>query len=168
TWLMRMAGRSYVPVLRRVLRFPLLTAGVAALIFAGSLAIVPYLGAEFIPTLDEGSIVVMMYRVPGISVAESLHGNEIIENVLREFPEVQTVYCRTGRPEVATDPMAIDQSDVYVFLKPSSEWPHARTKEDLVSAMREKLEEHAPGAGYSFSQPIQMRMQELMESGVRS
>ena len=138
------------------------------LIFIASLAAVPYLGAEFIPTLDEGSIVVMMYRVPGISVSESLHGNEIIENVLREFPEVSSVYCRTGRPEVATDPMAIDQSDVYVFLKPSSEWPRPRTKDDLVAAMREKLEEHAPGAGYSFSQPIQMRMQELMESGVRS
>jgi cobalt-zinc-cadmium resistance protein CzcA len=165
---MRMAGNAYVPVLRRVLRFPLLTAGAAALVFAGSLAIVPNLGAEFIPTLDEGSIVVMMYRVPGISVAESLHGNEIIESVLREFPEVQTVYCRTGRPEVATDPMAIDQSDVYVFLKPASEWPRKRSKDDLVTAMKLKLEEHAPGAGYSFSQPIQMRMQELRESGVRS
>jgi cobalt-zinc-cadmium resistance protein CzcA len=129
---------------------------------------VPYLGAEFIPTLDEGSIVVMMYRVPGISVTESLHGNEIIENVLREFPEVQTVYCRTGRPEVATDPMAIDQSDVYVFLKPRSEWPRSLSKDDLVAAMKAKLEEHAPGAGYSFSQPIEMRMQELMEAGVRS
>lgn len=168
TWLMRTAGAAYLPVLRRVLRFPRLTAAVGALIFIASLAAVPYLGAEFIPTLDEGSIVVMMYRVPGISVSESLHGNEIIENVLREFPEVSSVYCRTGRPEVATDPMAIDQSDVYVFLKPSSEWPRPRTKDDLVSAMKEKLEEHAPGAGYSFSQPIQMRMQELMESGVRS
>ncbi|MEI9973508.1 MAG: CusA/CzcA family heavy metal efflux RND transporter [Ignavibacteriota bacterium] len=168
TWLMRTADAAYIPVLRRVLRFPRLTAAVGAVIFVASLALVPYLGAEFMPTLDEGSIVVMMYRVPGISVAESLHGNEIIENVLREFPEVQTVYCRTGRPEVATDPMAIDQSDVYVFLKPSSEWPHARTKDDLISAMRTKLQEHAPGAGYSFSQPIQMRMQELMESGVRS
>jgi len=168
TWLMRKAGAGYVPVLRRALRFPLVTAGVAAVVFIASVAIVPYLGAEFMPTLDEGSIVVMMYRVPGISATESLHGNEIIENVLREFPEVQTVYCRTGRPEVATDPMAIDQSDVYVFLKPPSEWPRARTKDDLVSAMKAKLEQHAPGAGYSFSQPIQMRMQELMEAGVRS
>lgn len=168
TWLMRNAGAAYVPVLRRALRFPLVTAGVAALVFVASLAIVPYLGAEFIPTLDEGSIVVMMYRVPGISVPESLHGNEIIESVLREFPEVQTVYCRTGRPEVATDPMAIDQSDVYVFVKPVSEWPRQRSKDDLVAAMKAKLEEHAPGAGYSFSQPIQMRMQELMEAGVRS
>ncbi|WP_321476148.1 CusA/CzcA family heavy metal efflux RND transporter [uncultured Paludibaculum sp.] len=168
TWLMRKAEAAYVPVLRRVLRFPVMTAAAGAVVFLASLAAVPYLGAEFIPTLDEGSIVVMMYRVPGISVIESMHGNEIIENVLKEFPEVRSVYCRTGRPEVATDPMAIDQSDVYVFLKPTSEWPRARTKDELIVAMRAKLEEHAPGAGYSFSQPIQMRMQELMESGVRS
>ncbi|MGC4050183.1 MAG: CusA/CzcA family heavy metal efflux RND transporter [Paludibaculum sp.] len=168
TWVMRRAGAAYAPILRRTLRFPMVTGGLAALSLVVAMALAPRLGAEFIPTLDEGSIVVMMYRVPGISVAESLHGNEIIENVLREFPEVQTVYCRTGRPEVATDPMAIDQSDVYVFLKPASDWPGRRTKEDLISSMKSKLEEHAPGAGYSFSQPIQMRMQELMEAGVRS
>lgn len=168
TWLMHRAGLAYGPVLRRAMRFPLATAGLAGLVFLTSLALIPRLGAEFMPTLDEGSIVVMMYRVPGISVTESLHGNEIIENVLHEFPEVQTVYCRTGRPEVATDPMAIDQSDVYVFLKPVSQWPSRRTKDDLVSAMKRKLEQHAPGAGYSFSQPIQMRMQELMEAGIRS
>ena len=132
TWLMRRASHAYAPVLRRALRFPLVTALVAAVLFASSGFIVPFLGAEFIPTLDEGSIVVMMFRVPGISVAESLHGNEIIESVLLHFPEVDSVVSRTGRPEVATDPMAIDQSDVYVSLKPVSQWPKARTKEELV------------------------------------
>jgi cobalt-zinc-cadmium resistance protein CzcA len=168
TWLMRRFSRPYGPVLRRALRFPLATAGVAALIFVASLVLVPFLGSEFIPNLDEGSIVVMMYRVPGISVEESLHGNEIIESVLHHFPEVSKVVSRTGRPEVATDPMAIDQSDVYVFLKPHSEWPQKRTKAELIDAMKERLEREAPGAGYSFSQPIQMRMQELMEAGIRS
>jgi len=168
TWLMRQFDRAYRPVLLRALRHPLLTAGIAAGIFAVSLLGIRFLGAEFMPTLDEGSIVVMMYRVPGISVTESLHGNEIIETVLREFPEVSRVVCRTGRPEVATDPMAIDQSDVYVTLKPVGEWPQNRTKEDLIAAMKKRLEDEAPGAAYSFSQPIQMRMQELMEAGVRS
>jgi len=168
TWLMRTFDRGYRPLLQRALRHPLLTAGIAAVVFAGSLAFVPFLGAEFIPNLDEGSILVMMYRVPGISMEESLHGNEIIETVLLEFPEVERVVCRTGRPEVATDPMAIDQSDVYVTLKPPSQWPEARTKEDLIAAMKERLESHAPGAAYSFSQPIQMRMQELSEAGLRS
>jgi len=110
----------------------------------------------------------MMYRVPGISISESLHGNQIIETVLREFPEVATVYSRTGSPEVATDPMAIDQSDVYVALKPIDQWPKKRSKEDLIEAMKKRLENEAPGALYSFSQPIQMRMQELMEGGSRS
>jgi cobalt-zinc-cadmium resistance protein CzcA len=168
TWLMRRFSRPYGPVLKRALRFPLVTAGVAAVVFVASLAVVPFLGSEFIPNLDEGSIVVMMYRVPGISLEESLHGNEIIESVLHHFREVDTVVSRTGRPEVATDPMAIDQSDVYVFLKPVSQWPQKRSKDELIAAMKERLEREAPGAGYSFSQPIQMRMQELMEAGVRS
>jgi heavy metal efflux system protein len=168
TWLMRRASRLYIPFLGRALRFPLVTAGIAVALFVISLFIAPFLGAEFIPTLDEGSIVIMMFRVPGISVAESLHGNEIIESVLRHFPEVERVVSRTGRPEVATDPMAIDQSDVYITLKPVNQWPRSRTKEDLVEAMKEALEKEAPGAGYSFSQPIQMRTAELMEAGIRS
>jgi cobalt-zinc-cadmium resistance protein CzcA len=168
TWLMRRFHRLYRPALDGVLRFPKLTFVAAATVFVVSLIGVPFLGAEFMPRLDEGSIVVMMFRLPGISLTESLHGNQIVESVLNEFPEVETAFCRTGSPEVATDPMALDQSDVYVMLKPVSEWPHKRTKEDLINAMKERLAMEAPGANYSFSQPIQMRMQELMEAGVRS
>jgi heavy metal efflux system protein len=149
-------------------RFPIVTAAIAIAVFAASLTAIPSLGAEFLPELDEGSIVIMMFRLPGISLEESQHGNEIIETVLRHFPEVQTVVSRTGRPEVATDPMAIDQSDVYITLKPPSEWPAPKTKEELITEMKARLEEEAPGAAYSFSQPIQMRMQELMEAGLRS
>jgi cobalt-zinc-cadmium resistance protein CzcA len=168
TWFMRKADQWYRPLLQRSLRHPVWTSGIAVGIFAVSLIAIPFLGAEFIPSLDEGSILVQMYRVPGISITESLHGNEIIETVLREFPEVSTVFSRTGSPEVATDPMAIDQSDVYVTLKPSDQWPKKRSKGDLIAAMKKRLEEEAPGAVYSFSQPIQMRMQELMEGGSRS
>lgn len=168
TWFMRKADQGYRPLLQRSLRHPVWTSGIAVAIFAVSLIAIPFLGAEFIPSLDEGSILVQMYRVPGISITESLHGNEIIETVLREFPEVSTVFSRTGSPEVATDPMAIDQSDVYVTLKPSDQWPKKRSKGDLIAAMKKRLEEEAPGAVYSFSQPIQMRMQELMEGGSRS
>jgi cobalt-zinc-cadmium resistance protein CzcA len=168
TWLMRKVHQWYEPALARALRNPGWTTGLAVSVFAVSLVAVPFLGAVFIPSLDEGSILVMMYRVPGISVTESLHGNEIIETVLHEFPEVATVYSRTGSPEVATDPMAIDQSDVYVMLKPASQWPRRRNKEDLIEAMQRRLNEEAPGALYSFSQPIQMRVQELMEGGARS
>jgi heavy metal efflux system protein len=95
-------------------------------------------------------------------------GIQIIETVLRESPEVAAVFSRTGSAEVATDPMAIDQSDVYVMLKPVNQWPKKRSKEDLIETMQKRLDEEAPGALYSFSQPIQMRMQELMEGGARS
>src|SRR5262249_1194791 len=168
TWLMRQFHHLYSPALARTLSSPKLTVGVAVTIFALSLSVVPFLGREFMPRLEEGSIVIMMYRLPGISLAESEHGNAIIETVLRHFPEVETVVSRTGRPEVATDPMALDQSDVYVMLKPLPQWPARKTKEQLIGEMKARLEEEAPGAVYSFSQPIQMRMQELMEAGVRS
>ncbi len=168
TWVMRKAVRAYRPALAGAIGHPLLTVGVAAVIFALSLAAAGSLGAEFIPRLDEGSLLIQMYRLPGISITESLHGNEIIEKVLLQFPEVESVYSRTGRAEVAIDPMAIDQSDVYIFLRPPSEWPNRRTKEELVEEMRKKLHERAPGAVYSFSQPIQMRTQEMMEAGIRS
>lgn len=168
TWLMRQFHRMYTPALRKTIRHPKLTFSLAAGIFVLSLIGIPFMGTEFMPKLDEGSIVVQMYRLPGISLTESLHGNQIVETVLKEFPEVQTVFCRTGSPEVATDPMALDQSDVYVMLKPVNEWPHPRTKNDLIAAMQARLLQHAPGAVYGFSQPIQMRMQELMEAGVRS
>jgi cobalt-zinc-cadmium resistance protein CzcA len=120
------------------------------------------------PRLDEGSILIDMFRLPGISMDESIHGNEVLESVLKEFPEVGTVVSRTGTAEVATDPMALDQSDVYVMLKPREQWPTGRSKDDLIAAIRERINKEAPGAGYSFSQPIQMRMQELMETGSRS
>jgi heavy metal efflux system protein len=168
TWIMRQIHLLYEPLLSKVLRHPLTTTAAALMLFGISVLGATFLGAEFIPQLDEGSILVMMYRLPGISISESLHGNEIIEKVLREFPQVAYVFSRTGRPEVATDPMALDQSDVYVMLKPNSQWPEKISKTDLIESMRKRLQEEAPGAGYSFSQPIQMRMQELTEAGLRS
>lgn len=168
TWVMARMRRLYRPALERALQFPTATLAIAAAVFGSSLVAIPFLGAEFLPRLDEGSVLVQMYRLPGISMSESLHGNEIIESVLREFPEVEKVVSRTGSPEIATDPMALDQSDVYVMLKPKSDWPRNITKSELVDAMRERLDKEAPGALYSFSQPIQMRMQELMEAGLRS
>jgi cobalt-zinc-cadmium resistance protein CzcA len=168
TWLMARLRLAYQPSLDRALRAPKATLVIAATVFAASLVAIPFLGAEFIPRLDEGSILIMMFRVPGVSLSESLHGNQIIESVIREFPEVDKVVTRTGSPEIATDPMALDQSDVYVMLKPNGDWPKGTTKAELIDSMRARLQKEAPGAVYSFSQPIQMRMQELMEAGSRS
>ncbi|MDQ2844070.1 MAG: CusA/CzcA family heavy metal efflux RND transporter [Acidobacteriota bacterium] len=168
TWLMHHMHAAYEPLLAKSLHHPRIISVLAVAVFGISVLAATRLGAEFIPQLDEGSILVEMYRLPGISIDESLLGNEIIETILREFPEVQYVFSRTGRPEVATDPMALDQSDVYVMLKPRSEWPKGRSKATLIEAMRKRLITEAPGAAYSFSQPIQMRMQELTEAGLRS
>ena len=168
TWLMRMIGAAYAPLLQRAMRRPLVTFGIAMVLFMASLSVIPFLGAEFIPRLDEGSILVTTFRLPGTSLTESLRANGIVERVLLRFPEVTTVVTRTGSPEIAAEPMGIEENDSYVMLKPIAEWPSKRTKEELVAAMREALQKEAPGAFYSFTQPIQMIMQALMEAGSRS
>ncbi|OFV97302.1 MAG: cation transporter [Acidobacteria bacterium RIFCSPLOWO2_02_FULL_61_28] len=168
TWLMRGIGAAYSPVLQRAMRRPLVTFGVATLLFLASLSVIPFLGAEFIPRLDEGSILVTTFRLPGTSLTESLRANGVVERVLLRFPEVTTVVTRTGSPEIAAEPMGIEENDSYVMLKPIAEWPSKRTKEELVAAMEEALEKEAPGAFYSFTQPIEMLMQTLMEAGLRT
>jgi cobalt-zinc-cadmium resistance protein CzcA len=168
TWLMSRISAAYSPVLQRAMRRPLVTFGIAMVLFLASLSLIPFLGAEFIPRLDEGSIIVTSFRLPGISLTDSLRANTVVERVLLRFPEVTTVVTRTGSPEIAAEPMGIEENDSYVMLKPMAEWPSKRTKEELVVAMREALQKEAPGAFYSFTQPIQMLMQTLMEAGSRS
>jgi len=168
TWLMQRISAGYLPILQRAMRRPLLTFGIAVALFLASLSVFPFLGAEFIPRLDEGSILVNTFRLPGTSLTESLRANGVAERVLRRFPEVSTVVTRTGRPEIATEPMGIEESDMYVMLKPVSEWSGERTKADLIAAMNEALKKEVPEAFYRFTQPIQMITQHLMEAGLRS
>jgi cobalt-zinc-cadmium resistance protein CzcA len=168
TWLMRKFGDWYAPVLDRVMQRPKATFGVALALFAASAAVVPYLGGEFIPQLDEGSLLVTTFRLPGTSLTDALRGNTIVEKTLLTFPEVTTVVTRTGSPEIAAEPMGIEENDSYIMLKPKEEWTTGRTKEQLIAEMREALHTAAPGAFYSFTQPIQMLMQTLMEAGSRS
>jgi cobalt-zinc-cadmium resistance protein CzcA len=168
TGLMHRISAAYSPVLQGAMRFPLVTFGVAMVLFLASLTAIPFLGAEFIPQLDEGSIIVTTFRLPGTSLTDALRANGVVERVLLRFPEVTTVVTRTGSPEIAAEPMGIEENDSYVMLKPIAEWPSKRTKEELIAAMREALQKEAPGAFYSFTQPIQMLMQTLMEAGSRS
>ena len=155
----------YERTLRQVLRFKPLTVGVAVVAFVSSLAVVPFLGSEFLPELDEGSILVQSIRLPSVSLEKSLDTQEQIEKALLSFPEVETVVGRTGRPDIASDPMGVNLTDNFVMLKPRSEWKHA-SKDDLIDAMRERLAE-IPGVNYNFTQPIAMRVDELV-SGVKS
>ncbi len=158
----------YEPVLQAVMRRPRRTAALAVALFAGSLGIVPLLGAEFIPRLDEGAIALQIWRVPSISLEQSNALSTLAEQVIVEQfgDEVSTVVSRTGRAEIATDPMGVEISDVYVMLKPREGW-RFDSKESLVAALDEALKKNVPAAIFSYSQPIELRVAELI-SGVRS
>ena len=167
TWIVRTAKRLYLPVLRGVLQRPILPVAIAVLGFLVSLGVALRMGAEFIPRLDEGAIAIQAWRLPSVALSESVASTTLIEKELKKFPEVLTVVSRTGQAEIPTDPMGVEISDVYVILKPHEEWVTASTREDLISKMNERLEKAIPGNIFSYSQPIELRMQELI-AGVRS
>ena len=136
-------------------------------IFLVSLLAASRMGTEFIPSLDEGDIALHALRIPGTSLTEAVKMQHIIEDELRKFPEVKTVFAKIGTAEVATDPMPPSVADGFVILKPRAEWPDpARDKQDLVHAIEEVLSK-VPGNNYEFTQPIEMRFNELI-AGVRS
>lgn len=156
----------YLPVLRQSLANPKKTLVITGSALIGSLLLVPFLGSEFIPSLDEGSLTVQSFRLPSVSVTDTVRTSAAVEKALLSFPEVEKVVARAGRAEIASDPMGIDVSDIFVSLKPRSEWKTATTKDELVDKMRERLES-VPGMSFSFSQPIALRVDELI-SGVKS
>jgi cobalt-zinc-cadmium resistance protein CzcA len=157
----------YRPWLHRTVARPLFTGAIAAGVFVASLGLVPFMGAEFIPTLDEGAVALQAWRLPSVSLTESIKSTTLIERTLKQFPEVVTVVSRTGQAEIPTDPMGVETSDIYVILKDHSEWTTASTKEGLVAAFNEALVREVPGNVLSYSQPIELRVQELI-AGVRS
>lgn len=166
-FLFRQVRRLYAPALARAMARRRVTVGIALALFAVSLALTPLLGAEFIPRLDEGAIAMQIWRLPSISLEESNVVSTRVERVLRQqFPEIETVVSRTGRAEIATDPMGVEISDTYIRLRPRESWRFA-SKEALVEAIDAALDESFAGVIFSFSQPIELRMQELI-AGVRS
>ena len=166
-WLMRKLRAIYEPSLSWAMghtRWVVLLSSVA---FLSSLLVFSRLGTEFVPRLDEGDIAINAFRLPSVSLSESLVSTTKIEQVLRRFPEVKTVVSRTGSPDVATDVMGIELSDIFVILKPRSEWTSASNKGDLIAKMDEALKREVPGTGFSYTQPIEMRFNELI-AGARS
>jgi cobalt-zinc-cadmium resistance protein CzcA len=157
---------GYLALLKPCVRFPALVVIPAVLALVGALALVPRIGTEFLPSLDEGSIAVQTFRIPSISLTESLMLQTKAEKILKQFPEVIDVVSKTGRADIASDPMGVEISDVIVTLKPKEEWKSGQTKDELVESMREALAE-LPGVASSFSQPIALRVDELV-SGVKS
>jgi len=167
SFVIRFAKRRYRPALDFMTRYRAQGLAVATALVFISAAIFPYLGSEFIPRLDEGSLAVQIARLPSVSLTQSIDIGTQAERVLRSFPEVTMIVSKTGRAEVATDPMGVDVSDLYIELKPPSEWTTAHTREELIERMSQALERGVPNAAFSFSQPIELRVAELI-SGVRS
>jgi cobalt-zinc-cadmium resistance protein CzcA len=165
--IIRWAKKVYMPALDWVMSNRWKTLAVSTAMVVASFALFPFLGAEFIPRLDEGSLAMQIQQLPSVSLTQSLETVTEAEKVLREFPEVTKVISKTGRAEVATDPMSIDLTDVYIELKPPDQWTTTESKEELVEKMSHELEKKVPSAIFSFSQPIELRVAELI-SGVRS
>ncbi len=166
--LMSAALRLYERALRWNLAHQRAVLGFASAIVVTSLLAALTLGSEFAPKLGEGALAIQPARIPSISLSTSLELQKQLEKTLKDrFPdEVAPVFARTGTAEVATDPMGPNVSDTYVMLKPRDEWKKARTQEELAEKMESVIEE-LPGQNYEFSQPIELRFNELI-SGVRS
>ncbi|MGE0439012.1 MAG: efflux RND transporter permease subunit [Vicinamibacterales bacterium] len=167
SWLVAAVRRLYEPLLARSLARPGRTGGIAVAAFALTLLLIPFLGAEFVPRLDEGSLAVQNWRLPSVSLEESIRQTGRLERTLREVPEVATVVSKTGRAEIATDPMGVEISDVLVMLHPKGDWRPGLTRERLIRDMDSLLTANLPGSVNSYSQPIELRVSELI-SGVRS
>lgn len=166
TWIARIARRLYLPVLHGASRHAGWTLVVAIGLFVLSGFLATRLGGEFLPTLAEGSIVVSSDKLTGISLSTSLERVQHIEKILKTFPEVSRVVSITGTGEIPTDPSGPESTDSFVTLTSASTWKTAKTQEDLVTAMQKRLSEAMPDTLFAFSQPIQMRMEDLLQ-GVR-
>ncbi len=163
----RFLRRGYTPVLERLLHRPAIAVALALVMLALGVLAGATRGIEFVPRLEEGDIVVQVTRPPSVSLAEAISGTTIVERTVKRFPEVKTVISRTGSPDVATDIMGIEQSDVFVMLHPKSTWRAGVTRESLSSEMSEALSRELPGTAFAFTMPIEMRTNELL-GGTRS
>ncbi|MCA9017092.1 MAG: efflux RND transporter permease subunit, partial [Planctomycetaceae bacterium] len=166
-WLIRLVKWIYRPLVAWTIRRPWLTVGAALLVFLISLPVGRNLGAEFMPRLEEGDLLVEAVRLPSATIEGSVEMSTQIEKVLIKYPEVKTVFCKTGRPEIANDVMGVHQTDVWVILKPQKEWPQQKTRDELIEEMSTELNRSVPGVAFGFTQPIEMRVDELV-AGVKA
>ncbi len=166
--LVRTLKRLYRPVVHRALNAPGVVLGLALLVLANAAFLASRLGSEFIPRLGEGTIVINTVRLASVSLDESVrYGTQIERAILEKFPdEVARVWTRTGTAEVATDPMGTELSDIFVMLKPREGWSRAETQAALVEAMQAELSV-LPGMRMVFTQPIEMRVNEMI-AGIRA
>ena len=165
-WVVRWTKRLYTPLLRMALMKGTIVITAAVGLLACSLALFPFLGSEFIPILNEGSVAPQTIRLPSVSLQASIEIEKDMQRTLMEFPEVEMVVSKIGRTELGNDPQEPNESDPVVRLRPLEQWTTARTMPELMQRFRERLM-HVPGATFLISQPIQQRVDELI-SGVRT
>jgi len=166
TWLVRHIKKIYLPLLNWSLMNRRVVVISAAGVLAASMLLFPFLGKEFMPQLQEGSIMWRVTSIPSTSLDQSIEISKDIENALSNFPEVETTVAMIGRAEKG-ETADVNYMEIYTELKPIDEWPEKRTVPDLAEEMREELEVVVPTAVVAFTQPIQMRVEELI-SGVRA
>jgi len=165
--LVRYLQAGYRRLLRWAMRHPVWVVGAGVVAFAGSLLLFPYLGSEFVPTLREGTFYVESALPPGGNLDSSIEYAKKSQAVLRQFPEVTGTYSRVGRTEIGGDPDPINTLATTIVLKPLDQWPSGTSYEQLQSAMAERLEQEVPELSNNFSQPIQLRTDELI-TGIKA
>ena len=166
-WLLRWIKQLYQPALDAFIRHPVAAVVLALGLVGASVPVALNLGGEFMPRLNEGDLLIEAVRIPSASLEGAVAASTQIENLLKTIPEVRLVYCKTGRPEIANDVMGVHQTDVWTMLKPQDEWRPGLTRDDLIEEIDKLLNEHVPGVKFGFSQPIEMRVNELV-AGVKS
>jgi heavy metal efflux system protein len=164
-WLARQSDRLHERLRKLSLMKPRAVVWTTAALLVLSFVLAPFLGTEFIPTLDEGAINLDVLQAPSISLEQAVENSTAAEKALLEIPEVSRVVSRIGRPEIATDTIGPDESDVYVFLKPKDQW-RVRHHEQLIAEIEDKLKERIPGFRFVFSHPIESRVNDMI-AGVK-
>lgn len=167
SWIMVQAHRAYRPVLAFALRARVLVVTAAVLLLAGAGLLASKLGSEFLPTLDEGDVVMHALRIPGTSLEQAVSMQAILEAEIKAVPEVRHVFSKIGTADIATDPVPPSVADVFIIMKPRAEWPDPRKSKAALVSELESVVARIPGSRYEFLQPIQMRFNELI-AGVRS
>ncbi len=157
---------GYLSLLDKALARPRRTFALATAVLVGAGGLIPFVGTEFMPALDEGAIAINVVRLPNASLQGSVEVSRYLEKRLKAFPEVEAVVSKTGRAEISEDPMGPEQTDVFVMLKPRKAFSGGRPRAELAAAMQQDLSQ-IPGLRFSFSQPIALRVNELI-SGVKS
>lgn len=166
-YLIRLAKQGYQPIYNMVMdnKALVLTLAIASVVLSGLLT--TRMGSEFVPSLNEGDIALHALRIPGTSLSQAVAMQQELEHTVKSFPQVDRIFAKIGTAEIASDPMPPNVADNFIMLKPKSEWPDPNLSKNALTAQIQKAVSSVPGNNYEFTQPIQMRFNELI-SGVRS